>query len=237
MALVAPWLALVACKAVLTASQTVGCRSLEFDLSIADDGVFVMSHDPVHGTSEELRGKVDTFEHFVAGLKGRRFDMVNVDLKERSFWPGDGRLTEALERAKPSLAALAAQTDHVVPTSPVPFRYAELERFVKRSGLRLEPGLELADYTADDARRWHLPMTRLDAALLPLAGLASRAYWRWRGADIKYLSVQERTAAAMKTAPPGVSLLCWTRDPATGPPPPDCRWTERHRGQGAAAAR
>lgn len=226
-----PWAALVACKAVLTVQQAAACRSVEFDVQIADDGVWVLSHDPVHGTSEELRGKNLSFDDFVDGLKGHRFDFVNVDVKERSFLPGDGRLSRALEREAAALTKLSAETGTLVATSPVPTRYAELERFIARTKTPILAGLELADYTAEDARRWGLPMTRLQAAVLPLGSLLNRLYLRWRGDDVKWLSVQERTAASM-TPRRGRTVFCWSRDPESAPPPSLCRWTERE-GSGA----
>src|SRR5581483_9120974 len=126
---VTPWLALVACKAVLTAQQALPCRSIEFDLTITDDDAFVVSHEPVAGKAADLKGVVG-FDEFVDGMKGKRFEFVNVDLKERSLMPGDGRLSRALARHEAAFAKLAAQSGVVVATTPVPTRHLELERFL-----------------------------------------------------------------------------------------------------------
>lgn len=217
------WLAIVACKAVLTAAQTRGCRSIEFDVQVATDNVFVIAHDPVADSSD----KHLTLDAFVAGLKGERFDVVNVDLKARELRPGDTPLTNALEKSAPALETLAKQSGAVVATSPVPARLEELERFLKKSGSGVQAGYELADYTAEDSDRWGLKLSRLERALLPVGRLMSRMYAK-RRRDLKYLAVQERTAATM-TAQPGRELICWTRDRVEGPPPPACRWTQRER--------
>jgi hypothetical protein len=221
-----PWLALVACKAVLSAHQALPCRSIEFDLSITADDVFVVSHEPVAGKASDLKDVVG-FDEFVDGMKGHRFEFVNVDLKERSLAPGDGRLTRALERHAAAFTKLAAQSKLVVATTPVPTRHRELERFLARTKTGMQSGYEVADYNAEDSRRWKLPFSRLDAVLMPFGRLANKLYLKWRGAPaLRYLGVQERTAAAMKPEP-GVELLCWTRDPASGPPPAQCEYTER----------
>jgi hypothetical protein len=93
----------------------------------------------------------------------------------------------------------------------------------------VEPGFELADYSVADARGWGVPLSKSDALLLPLGRLMNRLYLWWRGAEIRWLFVQERTAERL-TAGPRRTIVCWTREPVTGPPPAACRWTQRRKG-------
>lgn len=217
---------LLACKAVLTPLETAGCRSIEFDLSLTSDGVLVLSHEPVDRPWSEVRGRLLDLDSFVEGLKGRHFEMADLDLKERSILPGDGRLSAAFERHARALKALSEQTGHMEFGTPIPARYAEVERWLRRAGLRAEPAYEVVDYGSAEARRWGLPISWWEKPLLPLARAANAAYRLWRGREIRALVMQETTAASW-TSPAGASIICWTRDPASGPPPAACTWDER----------
>jgi hypothetical protein len=217
--------ATISCKALTAPELARGCKAIEFDVRVAADGVLMISHEPVDVPSTEAKGLL-TFEAFVAGLKGLSFELVDFDVKDRYYSNSDGMLSKALERHLPALQSLAAQTDALVFSTPVPPRYAELERFVKRTGLKASPSFEISDYTAADADRWGLPLPFMQRMLLPFGRALNRAYRRQRGKDIRYVVMQESTAAKMgdqETA----TVICWTRDPVAGQPPPACRFSER----------
>lgn len=215
-----------ACKAVLSAAEASKCRSFEVDLSLTTDGVLVVSHDPVPYAWKDARGRYVDLDAFVAGMGERKFDHVNLDVKERALFWGDRRLTRAFERHASAFKTLDARVEHLVVSSPVPARYEEIELWLSSAGLRGRAGFELADYGVEQSRRWGVPLGRLEAALLPLGRLVSRVYMRRRAARIRYLMVQESTAAA-GGLPEGPTVVCWSRDPASGPPPPRCRWAQR----------
>lgn len=224
----------VACKAVRTPKEARGCASVEFDLNLTKDGVWVLNHDRdfegkliAEQTWDELKGRLGSLDEFAKGAARERFLLVNLDLKERSFWPGEGRLTQALERHRAALRSLA-KDGVVVVSSPIPARYAELHRFLLRPGLpRVLPALELADYDAAQAKRWGLPLSRLETLSLPLARLASRAYLTLNARAIPWLIVQEATARA--SLPAGPELVCWSREKDPGDKPDVCPWTQRAR--------
>lgn len=214
-----------ACKAVLSAAEARACRSFEFDLSLTTDGVLVLAHDPVPYAWKDAKGRYVDLDSFVAGLGEKAFDHVNLDMKERALLPGDV-LARAFSRHATALRALDARTKNLVISSAVPARFEEIERWLLSSGLKAKPGLEVADYTAEQARSWGVPLSRRDELLLPLGAWLNRRYVKKRAKDVPYLMVQEATAEA-GGLPPGPALVCWTRDKRRGPPPAACRWAQR----------
>lgn len=217
-----------ACKAVLSAAEARACRSFEFDVSLTTDGVLVVSHDPVPYAFKDVQGRLVDLDSFVAGLGERRFEHVNVDVKERSLWFGDGALSAAFARHKKALETLGARTSALVVSSPVPARFEEIERWLSSNRVHGKAGYELADYDAAQSARWGLPLSLVQRLLLPLGRFFNRVYLERRARTIAYVMVQEATAAAGHL-PAGPAVVCWTRDPASGPPPSVCRWSQRHK--------
>lgn len=224
----------VSCKAVTGAVEARACDAFEVDLSLTGDGVWVLAHGPdlagrpvAEMTVEQAREHTATFDEFVAALKGRRFKVVDLDIKARGILPGRSQVTRALERHLPALEALAASSDLLILTNASPARYAELHRFIAKRGLDakgFQCGLETLDYTPEAAARWGLPMGRSERLLLPLARVLSRLYRRLNTGAIPWLVMQESTAAGRAADRP---ILCWSREPSPGEVPPVCSWTER----------
>jgi len=222
-----------ACKAALSAAEARGCRGVEIDLNLTSDGVWVLHHDadfrgrPLDRQSwAEVKDALSSLDNFARDTRGERFLIVNLDLKERALWPGDGRLRRALEAHRPALEALAKR-GLVVISSPVPARYAELHRFLATAGLeRVTAALELVDYTPAQGERWGLPMARWEKAMLPVGGLANRLYQRLNARSIPWLIMQESTARGV-LPPGGAHVFCWTRDGKTESWPRACPWTMR----------
>jgi len=228
------------CKEVNRVSEALGCGSIEFDLGLTRDGVLVVTHDRTwRGRAlrslayEEVREVYPSLEGYVEGLAraGLSFDTVNLDLKERNLSFRRRRWAGILDAHRPSLDRLAALSGRLVFSSPVPPVYAQLHEYIRSRRLESRgwwPGLELVDYTSSQARAWGLPLSRLERFLLPLARGASSAYWRVYRDSIPYVLVQEQTAASLASGP-RARVLCWTREPAPGEPPPSCDQTTRRR--------
>lgn len=227
----------IACKGIETPRQARGCGALEFDLSPTKDERWVVLHGPRHKgrpiaelTRAEIGPDALEFPELVAGLDGK-YGAVNLDLKEDGLWPGRGRLTRAFERYRPELERLAARSEVLIVSSPVPARYAELHRWLARSafGPKLQPASELLDYRADEAARWGMPLLWWQRLGLIPARIATVLHRAINSGRIHWVIMQERTAQGLATNRLGSAyVLCWTREPK-GEPPSACVWTQRHR--------